>query len=124
MAATEFEDGSVDASVATNIFHRENVVLLVSEKANDTTSAERNCCLTHSHGKPAYLLTFVAKKNILNRSYLHLHSWVASLLKPQPTVLDGQCPGRILPSTFEPQKMSNASTKRCGIGGSSALLTK
>src|SRR5208283_4512021 len=57
----EFEDGSVHPSIDGNIFHRNGVVLLVSEKANDSASAKRNYSLTQSHRKTANLLTFVAK---------------------------------------------------------------
>jgi hypothetical protein len=65
----ELEDGSVNASIVGNIFQSKGVVLLVGEKANDSASAERDCSLTQSHRKTANLLTFVAKKNILDGSY-------------------------------------------------------
>ncbi|HTP67958.1 MAG TPA: hypothetical protein VMJ35_03570 [Dongiaceae bacterium] len=101
MTGTELEDSSVNASVAAHVFHRKDVVLLMSEKAYDATPAEWDCSFTHSHGKTTNLLAFIAKKNILDRTYLHLHRWVDSLLEPQHTVLNGQCSRRIFPGTFE-----------------------
>jgi hypothetical protein len=68
-----------DVCIVSNIFQSKGVVLLVGDKANDLASAERNCSLTQSHRKTANLLTFVAKKNILDGSYCYLHNRLASL---------------------------------------------
>ena len=121
----ELEDGSVNASIVGNIFPSKGVALLVGEKANDSASAERKGSLSQSHRKTANLLTLVAKKNILDGSYRYLHNWLASLLKPQFAILNGQRPRRIVPGTFEPQKMSGANPKRDSrTGGFIAFLTK
>jgi hypothetical protein len=85
----------------------------VGKETDDSATAERDRSLAQSHRQTTDLLAFAAQKNIPHRSDLYLCARLPVLLKLQRIVLNGQCPGAVIPRVRESQQMSRPSAEWC-----------
>src|SRR5262249_24566167 len=88
LAFVQLEERSVHCAICVDIFQRNGVVLLVGEEANGPSASERSCGLTQSHRLTADLLVLFTERDILDRGYRYLHSWLSVFLKLQCVALN------------------------------------
>jgi len=109
----QLEDRTVNSSISVHIFQGQGVVLLVGEETDDSATTKWSCSLAQCHWQAADLLALRTQKNIPNRTDLYLCARLPVLLKLQRILLDGQCPGAVIPRICESQQMSRPSAEWC-----------
>jgi len=102
---TQLEYGTVKTTAVIEVFDCENVIFLVREKANHSSSTERNCSFAQHHCRTSYLLVFILDKDVLNGAYLHLGSRTSIPPKLHRVTLNFQVSGGVMPRTFKTQDM-------------------
>src|SRR5260370_40578006 len=105
----------MNSFIGVLILQSQGVVLLVGKETDNSASTEWSRSLTQCHWQAAHLFAFAAQKNIPNRTdlYLYLCGTLPVLLKLQRIVLNGQCPGAVIPRVRESQQMSGPSAEWC-----------
>src|SRR6202795_3309138 len=99
--------------ISVHIFQSQGVVLLVSEETDNSATTEWSRRLGQCHWQAADLLALRTQKNIPNQCDLHFCARLPVLLKLQRIVLNGQCPGAVIPGVRESQQMSCPSAEWC-----------
>ena len=103
----------MNSSINVHIFKTKGVVLLVGKETDDSAPTEWSCSLAQRHWQAADLLALLAQKNIPNQCDLDFSARLPVLLKLQRVVLNGQCPGAVIPRVCESQQMSRPSAEWC-----------
>src|SRR5258705_12901993 len=103
----------MNSPISVHIFKTQGVVLLVGNETDNSATAERDRSLAQSHRQTADLLAFATQKNIPNQRDLNFCGRLPVLLKLQRIVLNGQCPGAVIPRVRESQQVSRPSVEWC-----------
>src|SRR5882724_8068248 len=103
----------MNSFIGVLILQSQGVVLLVGKETDNSASTEWSRSLTQCHWQAAHLGAFRAQKNIPNQCDLNFCDGLPVLLKLQRIVLNGQCPGAVIPRVRESQQMSRPSAEWC-----------
>src|SRR6266481_7215620 len=103
----------MNSFIGVLIFQSQGVVLLVGKQADNSASTEWSPSLTQCHWQAAHLFAFRTQKNIPNQCDLNFCGRLPVLQKLQRIVLNGQCPGAVIPRVRESQQMSRPNAKWC-----------